>query len=192
MRTKKLYILLIVIWIATVMTGCSEKGNDVEFSTMNAGTSAFTETASEEIYVDVSGEVKNEGVYCVKSGSRLYQVIEKAGGFTKKAERQMLNLAETVCDGQKIQVLSKKQYKEQNAKLSDDTRIQSTENDLLDINTATAEQLTDLPGIGSTKAKAIVSYREEKGKFSSIEDLKNVSGIGDATFANIKSMITIN
>ena len=118
-----------------------------------------------------------------------------AGGLTKKAKQDLLNLAETVIDGQKIHVMSKKEYKRQNSVDDEDTKDGSSNDgsdDLVNINTASESQLTKLPGIGPSKAAAIVAYREENGMFSSVENIKNVSGIGDATFSNIESMITVN
>jgi competence protein ComEA len=202
MDRVKFYIALIVIFVSVILAGCEKDRDAIELSTENCESAIVQEETSGEIFVEVSGAVKNPGVYCVAEDARVYQLIELAGGMTKKAQKNYLNLAEKVSDGQKIQVLTKKQYRKQNSKsaqedaaVSDNTGEGGTnlsETDKLNINTATAEQLTNLSGIGQTKAAAIVAYREEHGAFSAVEDIKNVSGIGDATFANIESEITVN
>ena len=121
-----------------------------------------------------------------------------AGGMTKNAKKEALNLAETVVDSQNIHVMSKREYKRSVSKNSfqKDSEISEARNDsgksgLIDINTATKETLTTLPGVGESKAAAIITYREENGQFSTIEDIKKVSGIGDATYDNLKDLITV-
>ena len=194
MRIRKIYTILIVILLTLFLTACDSNNEeiDLELSTKKTEAEISDKSLENGIYIQIIGEIESEGVYCVDNGTRLYQVIEKAGGFTKKAERDYLNLAETVYDGQKIQVLSKKEYKKQKDVTKESIIASDSDADLLNINTATVEQFTELPGIGTAKATAIVSYRDENGKFSSKEDIKNVSGIGDAIFANIESMITVN
>lgn len=163
-----------------------------------------------DIYVYISGQVKKPGVYCVDSDARIYQVIDMAGGMTDKAYQEYLNLAERVEDGQHIKIMTKNQYfrykKEQNDNNSEDTNEAVTQNNsdmtennsdsntgtIININSATIQELTKLPGIGESKAQAIIKYRNENDGFSSIEDIKNVSGIGDSTFSNIKEYITVN
>lgn len=192
MRIRKIYTILMVISLTLFLVACDSDNKDIELSTKRTEDEYTDESSENGIYIHISGEVEREGVYCVDNGTRLYQVIDKAGGFTKKAERDYLNLAETVYDGQKIQVLSKKEYKKQQDVTKESLKASDSDTGLLDINTATVEQFTELPGIGTAKATAIISYRDENGKFSSKEDIKKVSGIGDAIFANIESMITVN
>lgn len=193
MNYKKFYIVFVAAFISVILIGCEKEHNSIDLETFSDESVAVETEISSEIYVHISGAVKNPGVYGIESGSRLYQVIELAGGMTKKAERNVLNLAETVSDGQKIHIMSRKEYKNS---LDDEGTKESfltdTDVGVININTASAEELTGLPGIGASKAAAIVSYREENGLFSAIEEIKNVSGIGDATFSNIKSMITVN
>ncbi len=194
MKNIKFYIVLIVILVNTILTGCDTGDNHVELSTTGETTEIENETF-ETIYVHISGEVRNPGVYSVHTNTRLYQVIDMAGGMTDKAYQGDLNLAEAVCDGQKIYVMSKKQHRRMDSESkqsTNDNNVQTTDTNLVNINVATVQQLTTLPGIGDTKAAAIVAYRDENGNFSSIEDIKNVSGIGEATFSNIESMITVN
>lgn len=192
MGTGKIYTILIVIMLTMFLTGCDSENEDIDLSTKESEYEYIETAVTQQIYIHISGEVEREGVYCVDSGTRLYHVIDKAGGFTKKAEKDCLNLAETVYDGQKIQVLSKKEYREHKEVTKESSNVSDSAAGLVNINVATVEQLTKLPGIGAAKATAIISYRDENGTFSSIEDIKNVSGIGDAIFANIESMITVN
>lgn len=203
MKKIKFYIVLMVILLNVVLAGCKSDENSIDLSAEShkAEESFETGSVSEEItgdiYVYVNGAVEKPGVYCVSSESRVYQVIDMAGGMTKKAQKGSLNLAEKVYDGQQIQVMTRKQFKEQNDKSGESTKedsakAETSDETLININSATVEELTELSGIGETKAEAIVAYREENGGFSSVEDIKNVSGIGDATFANIESKITVN
>lgn len=200
MNKRKFYIVLIVVLINVVFYGCESEDNSVELGT-GAGEITLAETSGDsKIYVHISGSVKKPGVYSVEDGARLYQVIDLAGGLTQKAKRSLLNLAEPVTDGQKIHILSKKEYKSQSSSNTQDTKdsslsgnvLEAEKSDMVNINTASEEEFMGLPGIGPSKAAAIVTHREENGAFSSLEDIKNVSGIGDATFSNIKSMITVN
>ena len=160
--------------------------------TENNQTSSKEWDKTSEIVVYVSGAVKKPGVYRLCTGDRIYQAIESAGGMTSKAKKDCLNLADFLEDAQKIYVMSKREYKN-----SDTSEIQESNGDnenkgaFVNINTAGKEQLVTLPGIGETKAAAIIAYREENGSFLNVEDIKKVSGIGDATFSNIQSLITI-
>ena len=102
------------------------------------------------------------------------------------------NISETVYDGQQIHILSKKEYKKSQEQDTDIVQNTDSDNALININTATPEELQSLSGVGETRAKAIIEYREKNGKFQTIEDIKNVSGIGDSTFENIQNDITVN
>lgn len=140
------------------------------------------------IYVQVAGAVVNPGVYDLPTGSRLFAAIEAAGGFSEQADDSDLNQASILEDGQKIYVYTK----EEQMILAEEAKASEAEDDgLLNINTASVGDLTNLPGIGEAKAKNIVAYRESNGQFSSIEDIKNVSGIGDGIFVQISSLIKI-
>lgn len=155
-------------------------------------------TSDSEIYVYVTGQVQNPGVYSVSENSRLYEVITLAGGFTQRAKQDSLNLAEKVRDGQQIHVMSKAEYKKMGQNACVDTQNKESaedavsDNGMVNINTATAEELMTLPGIGETKALAIIHYREEQGDFSSIEEIMQVSGIKEASFDKIKALIKIS
>ena len=177
------------------------------------------EEEEEEVYyqVDIKGEVINPGIYTVKEGSRVIDVIRLAGDLTEVADTSVLNLSKKVKDEMVIIVYSydevenftatkEKEEIEQEACLSqngiqNDACIKDSTDDTssssvvisgkLSLNTATLDELMTLPGIGEAKAQAIIEYREEVGAFQNIEELKEVSGIGDAIFDQIKENITI-
>lgn len=137
-----------------------------------------------KIYADISGCVEKPGVYEVEEGTRIFQLIEKAGGLTKDADIEGLNRAEIVSDGQKIVIYPMGEGQE-----SENTGVSSSGK--ININTADVSQLKTISGIGPVTAEKIVEYRKTNGRFSSIEDIKNVSGIGDKTFEKIRENITI-
>lgn len=145
----------------------------------------------EVVVVDVKGQVKTPGVYTLPVGSRILDAVQIAGGLLPSADDQTLNLATKLLDEMVIYVsyigetnvpvmISNKQ------ELSDPTSI------LVNINTADETKLMSLSGIGPSKAKAIVTYREENGLFKTIEDIKKVSGIGLQTFDKLKDDIAVN
>ncbi len=137
-----------------------------------------------EIYVDVSGQVKKPGVYQVTDGTRLFEVIEMAGGLTEEADKDGFNQAEIVSDGEKVIIPAKGE--------SDDRLSGSgvTAGGLININTADSTALQEIPGVGPATADKIIAYRSENGRFASKEDIKNVSGIGDKTYEKMKDKIT--
>ena len=146
---------------------------------------------NETIKVYVTGEVKNQGVIELEQGSRIVDAIEKAGGQTEEANLKNVNLAYELEDGQKIYIPNKSE--ENTNEITDDgvTEIDSKENDTIDINKADEKELQELNGIGESLASSIIKYREDNGKFKNIEDLKNVPGIGESKFSNIKEKIKV-
>lgn len=144
------------------------------------------------IAVYIAGEVVNPGVYYIEENSRLVDLIEKCGGFTNDADLEDLNLAEVLEDTQKIEVpkIVIKEYISIEDDASDNNKS-NTDSNLVNINTASIEELKSLNGIGDTLAKNIVEYRKNN-KFESIEDLLNVSGIGEAKYEKVKEYICIN
>lgn len=148
----------------------------------------------------VCGAVQNPGVYEFEEGTRLDEVIALAGGFAKDAATDYLNLAKVVCDSEKIYVptvdeLTESERKE--AAFTDTsnstglTVVKSDTEDKVNLNTADIEELTTLPGIGTAKANSILSYREEHGKFQTIEELKNIDGIKEGVFQKIADLIVV-
>lgn len=147
-------------------------------------------------YVHICGEVVFPGVYEVEEGSRVFQAVEKAGGFTPEAAEEYLNLAEPTADGMKIIVPSLEEVKDLELYSSSvQEQANKAQGDLtvsvVNLNTATREQLMTLAGIGESRAEDIIRYREEKGKFRSIEEIKNIPGIKDAVFEKIKDKIGV-
>lgn len=129
------------------------------------------------IIVEVKGEVYRPGIYIILEGSRLNDLIFLCGGFTSNAVTSNINLARIIKDGELININAKE--------------IDKTITNLININTASVEKLMTLAGIGETKARGIISYRNEIEKFNVIEDIMNVSGISSALFEKIKNFITV-
>ena len=166
----------------------------------------------EELYkVDIKGQVINPGIYELKTSSRVIDVINMAGGLTEEADTSVINLSKKITDEMVIIIYSyaevedfsktkeiEKQVQEKCTKneiysIQNDACISISSNEingLININTATKEELMNLQGIGESKAKDIIKYREENEQFNSIEDIKKVPGIGDNLFASIKENIT--
>lgn len=158
-------------------------------------------TNNEMIVVDVSGAVNKPGIVELPWDSRVADAIDKAGGLTADADTQSLNLASKLEDGMKIHVYTKEdnlnevvvsnnvptQYNENYS-----TKASSVKTRKVNINTALQTELETLPGIGPSTALKIINYRNENGKFKSIEEIKEVSGIGDIKYNQIKELISIN
>lgn len=150
-----------------------------------------------KIKVYVIGEVKNPGVVEIEEGDRIEDAIILAGGTTENTDLSKINLAYYLEDGQKIVVPSindnvEDQEENNNEDLSEDGIVGESSNDSkVNINTASEAELQTLSGIGESLAERIVTYREENGKFKNIEDLKNVSGIGDKKFESLKEYIKV-
>ena len=164
-----------------------------------------TEEKEERIIVHITGAVKKNGIVEVKENARINDVIEAAGGITDDADLTEVNLAYTVEDGQKIYIPSiedksltegikeeeKKEiiYDGAGENVTRDNKAVSTSK--ININKANLEGLKKLPGVGESTALKILEYREEHGKFKSIEDLKNVSGIGEVKFNSLKDFACV-
>ncbi len=159
----------------------------------------YDENVSRQIYVDISGAVKNSGVYQVSEGTRLFQVIEMAGGLKENADVNTLNRAEAVYDGQKIVVGTLNVNTEGtdgsiddgNGGNSENSQLSGITNGKVNLNLADSATLQTIPGIGPSKADRIIEYRNTEGRFKKIEDIKNITGIGDKTFESIKNYITV-
>lgn len=153
-----------------------------------------TETAKspEKVYVDVKGEVVNPGLYEVRQGDRLKFVIDKAGGFTKNADKKLMNLAVKVTDEMMIYVpkIGEVETTPQSLPSPVSSGTESGE-DKLNINTASQAEFETLPGIGPSKAATFIQYREENGPFKSIEEITNIPGIGEKTFEKLQEHIFV-
>ena len=146
-----------------------------------------------EIIIHITGEVNNPGIVILKENSRIVDAIEAAGGITNEGSLDKVNLAYILSDGQKIYI---PKINEEKNIVSDDAGeniIQNNDNSItkININTASLIQIQNLPGIGKSMAEKIIKYRNENGKFEKIEDLKKISGIGDAKLKNLIDYIYI-
>jgi len=162
------------------------KGDSVEeeIQIENEVLTEETTASTLQIYVDIGGAVKNPQVVELPEGSRVEDAIEAAGGLTDKADLTDINRAAFLEDGEKVYI--PEVYEE------DGDRGTVPQGDgRVNINTADSEQLQELSGVGPATAEKIIEYREENGRFSKIEDIKNVSGIGDKTFEEFKDDIKI-
>ena len=158
--------------------------------------------SNKEITVYVSGEVNKSGVVTLKEGDRLAVAVEKLGGTTKKADLNNINLAIRVKDEEHYIIPKIGEAKQEDLKDVNNTKdIENAEiknentakdSSKININTATLEELDKLPGVGEATANKIISHREENGQFKNIEDIKNVNGIGDKKFENMKELICVN
>lgn len=136
-----------------------------------------------QIYI--SGEVIHPGVYQLPVGSRVQQAIDSSGGLTENADIEAINLAARLTDGSRIDI---PRIGEKPVEIVRGGEVMGL---LIDINTATLEELMTLPGIGEDKASQIIQYREEQGRFITIEEIQKIKGIGPVTFENIKSLIMV-
>ena len=192
MKNKLIKVLpaLVAVIVAGVVFCSShkEKPTETEVTSVepvSIDISALTrnlETTVDNIFVYVSGKVRYPGVYSLERGSRVFEAIEMAGGLTEEAADGALNLAALLVDGQQIYVPD-----QENADLQFPDAVSDG---LLNINTATSDELMSLPGIGKSKASAIISYRDSQ-KFSTIEDIMNVPGIKENLFNQIKDLIKV-
>ncbi len=182
-KIRRTGMVLLVCLLA--LTACKEEKKQVTLTPVEETQSAEREDEA-QVVVHVCGAVRDEGVYELPLGSRVYEAIEMAGGFTRKAAKTQMNLAEILEDEAYLYVPTKA---EAGAKDSDlQVGIQDGK---VNLNTATREELMTLSGVGEAKADLIIQYREEHGRFHKIEDVMNISGIKEGLFAKIKEDITV-
>lgn len=152
-----------------------------------------SENATEEksdVYVYICGAVYYPGVYRLEKDARVFEAIALAGGLCEDACLEAINQAQQVQDGQRIVVPTRSQWEKEGADF--DTESAATAGDaLVNINTADVSKLCELSGIGEAKAEAIIKYRQENGNFSSVDEIKNVTGIGEGLFNRIRDKIKI-
>lgn len=208
MNIQRIKICMISICVlgASICYSCNKNSTGMDEVLITAGESTSisgiespkpegqtqpTETEAGKIcYVHICGEVKNPGVYELWDYQRVFQAVELAGGFTENAVTEYLNLAEIVQDGMKLVVpsvdeLNSGQYT--GAALGKT----GTASPKVNINQASKEQLMTLKGIGESRAEDIIAFREERGRFETIEDIMKVPGIKEAAFSKIKDDITV-
>lgn len=183
------------------------KDNSISSNNIEINENIENEIVEEKIAIHITGEVKKTGILYLEKGSRIIDAIEMAGGATKNANLNQVNLAYILEDGQKIYIPNKKEKIEQGAYIATNSgqnvlveegkdtakSIQNTKgvNNKVNINTANQTELETLQGIGPSLAQRIVDYRQSNGKFKKIEDIQNVKGIGNSKYSNIKDNICI-
>ena len=154
-----------------------------------------SEEKSEEtgkIKVCVTGEVNSPGVRELGEGARIEDAIQKAGGIKPEANLKEINLASEIEDGEKIYVPNLvEQVEETTLSSESEANTSSKSEGKVNINKASVSELTSIPGVGASTAQKIITYREENGKFKTIEDIKNVSGIGDSKYNSMKDFISV-
>ncbi|MEW6286076.1 MAG: ComEA family DNA-binding protein [Chloroflexota bacterium] len=143
------------------------------------------------IIVHVTGAVPRPGVYALPKGARVQDAVSAAGGFLAEADKESLNLAQELEDGQKLDIPFLEGFSPVLPTAAVQMTVSPADADLVNINTASAAELETLPGIGPTIAQKIIEYREQNGPFLSTEDIINVSGIGPGTYERIKDLITV-
>lgn len=191
----------------------SDSGKHTSDADIDNGSEAVSDKEMQQamIYVDVCGAVANPGVFQLAAGSRVFQAIEAAGGYLPEAALTCVNRAGVLTDGQQLYILTQEEMERQGldpAEMSGASdgqmngsagtgqntgrmTAQVQQDNRININTADEAQLTTLTGIGATRAQAIIAYREENGPFAAIEDIMNVQGIKEGTFAKIKDEIVV-
>ena len=190
----------------------SDSGKHTSEADIDNGSEAVSDKEMQQamIYVDVCGAVANPGVFQLAAGSRVFQAIEAAGGYLPEAALTCVNRAGVLTDGQQLYILTQEEMEWQgldpaemagasdgqmngSAGTGQNTGMtaQVQQDNRININTADEAQLTTLTGIGATRAQAIIAYREENGPFAAIEDIMNVQGIKEGTFAKIKDEIVV-
>jgi len=161
-----------------------------------ASSSSADQPVNELIYVHLCGSVLKPGVYQVKVGARVIDVIDQAGGLTEEAAGDYVNQAQQVQDGQRIYIPSQDEVKELQMEpysaVNPSEQLEATSSkQLLNINTADKQELMELPGIGEAKAADIIEYRTTNGSFESIEELMKIPGIKEGLFHKVSSLIAI-
>lgn len=205
MKAKLKYIVvavLILVVVAIYLVITQKSSNVVVAEEVDSKVKEEIKDTSESVYVDIKGCIKKPGVYKVDKTSIVNDVIKLAGGFTKNAYTKNINLSKHVSDEMVIYVFNKKDFtttvKNEVSFTTEvinydnciTTKEATTKNDIVNINTASKEELMGISGIGASKADLIIAYRLEH-KFSKIEDIMNVSGIGESLFEKIKKYITV-
>ena len=191
-------IIIVIILVAVLMIGyfiySSAKNEDNfiikdDFEEVTENSTKEVKQEEKTIIVHIDGCVVNPGIVKIEEGARIFEAVEKAGGLTSEADTSKINLALIVEDGIKIHIPS---YTENKGDENMENNIENNNtNEKININTASQQELDTLPGIGDSTAQKIINYRKENGKFNNIEDIKNVKGIGQSKYDEIKDLITL-
>lgn len=198
--------IFIVFFLGFMQAGCGRSQDTIYLENTMPGTELVTEAVTEQAllqeevlqtkdcYVYVCGAVKNPGVYVLQENSRIYEAIALAGGLSETAGAEGINQAELIADGQMIRVPTQEEVlaQESGGGFSWEKTDGGQEADgRIDLNTASASELMTLPGIGQSKADAIIDYRTKNGGFSSVEDIMKIEGIKEGVYNRIKDDIKV-
>ena len=161
-------------------------------TTTEVATDATKERAETMIYVDIKGAVKVPGIYQLKNQQRIWDALALAGGVSEEADTTQVNYAQKVKDQMIIYVPKKGEPVPQSLEtLQESALAQQNQEGKINLNTATEAELQTISGIGAKKAQEIIRFRDEQGPFKTVEELKNVSGIGEKTVERLKDMLTV-
>lgn len=161
-------------------------------TTAEVATDATKERAETMIYVDIKGAVKVPGIYQLKNQQRIWDALALAGGVSEEADTTQVNYAQKVKDQMIIYVPKKGEPVPQSLEtLQESAPAQQNQEEKINLNTATEAELQTISGIGAKKAQEIIRFRDEQGPFKTVEELKNVSGIGEKTVERLKDMLTV-
>ena len=212
-----LFIIVCIVFVKINLKNKQYEDIEIESDIVKENTIEEKEEIKEEIikyHIDIKGAINNPGVYELSSDLTVNDAIKIAGGLTKDADTSVINLAKKITDEMVIIIYTKEEVKKSNIVDTvikvvekecvcpnikndgclnteiDDTISNKENSELININTANEEELQNIKGIGASKAKSIIEYRNENGNFKSIEDIKNVEGIGDTLYETIKIYIT--
>lgn len=196
-KVKALIVVMAIIVITTIGLYIYKTSKEEEYMyyeesiEANEITNEENVIQEETITVHITGEIKYPGVVVLKNGDRIVDAIEAAGGETENADLDRVNLAYVLNDGDKIYIPNKNEEEEKGNIITTENEIGQEKKITININTATLEELIKLPGIGEATANKIIEYRKQNGKFQNIEELKNVPGIGNSKFENLKNEIRV-
>ncbi|EOW1982212.1 helix-hairpin-helix domain-containing protein [Enterococcus lactis] len=147
------------------------------------------------MYTDIKGSVKEPGIYSFSSEERVYDVLKRAGGLLEEADSDRINFSAKIEDQQVLYIPAvgeePPEHLNQSASPEGKQSTADTEPSKININTASPSELQQIPGIGSVKAQEIIRFREENGSFQKVEDLQEISGIGEKTIEKLKNFVTI-
>ncbi|NSQ63981.1 helix-hairpin-helix domain-containing protein [Enterococcus faecalis] len=161
-------------------------------TTAEVATDATKERAETMIYVDIKGAVKVPGIYQLKTQQRIWDALALAGGVSEEADTAQVNYAQKVKDQMIIYVPKKGEAVAQSLEtLQESAPAQQNQEEKINLNTATEAELQTISGIGAKKAQEIIRFRDEQGPFKTVEELKNVPGIGEKTVERLKDMLTV-
>ncbi len=167
------------------------QNNNYKDDSSYSNNTAENKLQNKTIIVEIKGQVKNPDVYTLDENSIVNDLITLAGGVTENADLNSINRAKKLQNHEMIYIADKNEVGIEQNSMADSSGNTVVSESLVDINTAEAERLKTLNGIGDSKAKSIIEYREQNGGFKSIEEIKNVTGIGDKMFEKIKDNITV-